>query len=174
MFVFHYFLHFSCWIHSHVSCRIILQIQSQVVKNHLQFGIPGFDSWIWKTPWRREQLPTSVFRPGEFHGPVHGVANSWTWLREFHFQMWNYNYYHCYYFLFNKYLLSSKYVWATVPNKCNKKRKKEKFLSCDSKPGPWEHKDVSQHHHVGLNIRDTPRSSIWSAGLGKMTLMIRL
>jgi len=31
------------------------------------------------------------------------------------------------------------------PINATKKRKKEKFLSYDSKPGPWEHKDVSQH-----------------------------
>ena len=27
----------------------------------------GFDSWVWKIPWRWEWLPTSVFLPGEFH-----------------------------------------------------------------------------------------------------------
>ena len=27
-----------------------------------------FDPWLWKTPWRREWLPTPVFFPGEFHG----------------------------------------------------------------------------------------------------------
>ena len=35
---------------------------------HLQSGRPGFDPWVGKVPWRRERLPTSVFRPGEFHG----------------------------------------------------------------------------------------------------------
>ena len=29
---------------------------------------PGFDPWIGKIPWRREQLPIPVFWPGEFHG----------------------------------------------------------------------------------------------------------
>ena len=29
---------------------------------------PGFDSWVWKMPRRREWLPTRVFLPGEFHG----------------------------------------------------------------------------------------------------------
>ena len=51
----------------------------------LQFGRPGFDPWVGKIPWRREQLPTPVFWPGEFHGLVHGVAKSWTWLNDFHF-----------------------------------------------------------------------------------------
>jgi len=41
---------------------------------------PGFDPWVGKIPWRKEQQPTSVFLPGEFHGQrslwvtVHGVA----------------------------------------------------------------------------------------------------
>ena len=40
---------------------------AQLVKN-LQCGRPGFDPWFWKIPWRREQLPTPVFWPGEFYG----------------------------------------------------------------------------------------------------------
>ena len=32
-----------------------------------QLGRPGFDPWVGKIPWRREQLPTPVFLPGEFH-----------------------------------------------------------------------------------------------------------
>jgi len=31
-------------------------------------GRPGFDPWVGKIPWRRERLPTPVFRPREFHG----------------------------------------------------------------------------------------------------------
>ena len=31
-------------------------------------GKPGFDSWVRKIPWRRDRLPTPVFRSGEFHG----------------------------------------------------------------------------------------------------------
>ena len=34
----------------------------------LQWGRLGLDPWIGKIPWRREQLPTPVFWPGEFHG----------------------------------------------------------------------------------------------------------
>ena len=41
---------------------------AQLVKNHLQCGIPGFDLWIRKIPWRRERLPTPVVCTGEFHG----------------------------------------------------------------------------------------------------------
>ena len=28
----------------------------------------GFNPWVGNIPWRREQLPTPVFWPGEFHG----------------------------------------------------------------------------------------------------------
>ena len=42
---------------------------AQLVKNPcLQCGRPGFDPWVGKTPWRREQLPTPVFWPREIHG----------------------------------------------------------------------------------------------------------
>ena len=51
----------------------------------LQCRRPGFDPWVGKIPWRREQLPTPVFWPGEFRGlysPL--VAKSWTCLNNFH------------------------------------------------------------------------------------------
>ena len=41
---------------------------AQLVKNLLQCGTPGFNSWVGKIPWRRERLPTPVFWPGKFHG----------------------------------------------------------------------------------------------------------
>ena len=34
----------------------------------LQCRRPRFDPWVGKIPWRKEQLPTPVFWPGEFHG----------------------------------------------------------------------------------------------------------
>jgi len=34
----------------------------------MQCRRPWFDSWVGKIPWRREQLPTPVFWPGESHG----------------------------------------------------------------------------------------------------------
>jgi len=34
---------------------------------HPQCMRPRFDPWIRKIPWRREQLPTPVFLPGESH-----------------------------------------------------------------------------------------------------------
>ena len=44
---------------------------AQLVKNLLQCGRPGFNSWVGKIPWRRERLPTPVFWPGELHGLCH-------------------------------------------------------------------------------------------------------
>ena len=48
----------------------------------------------WENPLRREQLPTRVFLPGEFHGQrslagytVHGISKSWTRLSNFHFTL---------------------------------------------------------------------------------------
>ena len=39
-----------------------------MVKNPPAMCRPGFDPWVGKMPWRREQLPTPVFWPGESHG----------------------------------------------------------------------------------------------------------
>ena len=47
----------------------------------LQCGIPRFDPWAVKIPWRTKRLLALVFWPGEFHG----VAKSWTQLSNFHF-----------------------------------------------------------------------------------------
>ena len=41
---------------------------AQLVKNCLQCGRPGFVPWVGKISWRRQRLPTPVFRPGELHG----------------------------------------------------------------------------------------------------------
>ena len=46
-------------------------------------SIPELDD-----PWRREQLPTPVFWPTEFHGLVYGVAKNRTRLSIFHFHAW--------------------------------------------------------------------------------------
>ena len=43
----------------------------------LQCGIPGFDPWVGKIPWRRESLPT----------PGLTESQSRTWLNEFHFRL---------------------------------------------------------------------------------------
>ena len=39
-----------------------------VVKNLLAKWVCGFSPWIGKIPWRREELPTLVFLPGESYG----------------------------------------------------------------------------------------------------------
>ena len=45
-----------------------------------------FNSWVEKTPWRREWLPTLAFWPWKFHRHiVHGATKSQTWLSNFHF-----------------------------------------------------------------------------------------
>ena len=53
---------------------------SDCKKIHLQCRRPGFDPWVGKIPWRRDQLTTMVSLPREFHGQrgawqatVHGV-----------------------------------------------------------------------------------------------------
>ena len=58
-----------------------VSIVAQLVKNPLQCGIRGFDSWIVKIAWRRERLPTPVFWPREFFR----IAKSQTRLSDFHF-----------------------------------------------------------------------------------------
>ena len=40
----------------------------QLVKNLPAICETGFDPWVRKMPGRREQLPTPVCWPGEFHG----------------------------------------------------------------------------------------------------------
>ena len=43
-------------------------VVAQLVKNQPAMQETGFDPWIGKIPWRREQLPTPVFWPEEIHG----------------------------------------------------------------------------------------------------------
>ena len=40
-----------------------------MVKNLPAKWVCGFNPWIGKIPWRREELPTLVFLPGESYGP---------------------------------------------------------------------------------------------------------
>ena len=63
---------------------------TQLVKNPLQCRRPGFNHWVGRILWRRKQLPTPVFWPGEFHGLyIPWVTNSPTRLRNFHFSLGN-------------------------------------------------------------------------------------
>ena len=45
---------------------------------YLYRGRPGFNPWVEKISWRREQLPTPLFWPGEFHG-LKGLAGYSPW-----------------------------------------------------------------------------------------------
>ena len=48
---------------------ICLSIWRAFLNICLQYGRPGFDSWVGKIPWRRKWLATSIFLPSEFlHG----------------------------------------------------------------------------------------------------------
>ena len=57
----------------------------------LQCTRRGFDPWVGKIPWIREQLSTPVFWPGEFYGQrslvghSHGLTKSQTQLSDLHF-----------------------------------------------------------------------------------------
>ena len=61
---------------------------AQMVKNQPAIHETQFDPWVGKILWRKEQLPTPVFLPGEFHGPRSLVGYSawdrkgWTRLSE--------------------------------------------------------------------------------------------
>ena len=46
---------------------------AQLVKNPPTMLRHEFYPWVGKIPWRREQLPSPVFWPGEFHG----LYSSW-------------------------------------------------------------------------------------------------
>ena len=61
---------------------------AQMVKN-----VPAMqEAWVWilgwEIPWRREQLPSLIFWPGEFwlglQFPQAWVTESWTWPSDFH------------------------------------------------------------------------------------------
>ena len=49
-------------------------LAAQLVNNLPAIWETGFHPWVGKIPWRREQLPTPVFWPGEFHG----LYNPWS------------------------------------------------------------------------------------------------
>ena len=55
---------------------------AQLVRIHLQCRRLGFDSWVWKIPWRRKWQPTPASclenrtDRGAWQGTVHGVARA--------------------------------------------------------------------------------------------------
>ena len=65
----------SYWINRKWNFRKKIKVIDSMVKHLLQWGRPGFDTWVGKIPWRREWLPTPVFLPGESHGKhsCHGI-----------------------------------------------------------------------------------------------------
>ena len=59
---------------------------AQLVKNQPAMLKTWFNSQVRKISWKRDRLPTLVFRTGEFQDyTVHGVTKSRTRLRHFHF-----------------------------------------------------------------------------------------
>ena len=48
--------------------KALIILDSDSKESTCQCRRPRFDSWLGKTPWRREWIPTPVFLPGEFHG----------------------------------------------------------------------------------------------------------
>ena len=52
---------------------------AQMVKNLPAVQTPGFDPWVGKIPWRREELPTPVFLPEESHG-LRSLAGCSPWV----------------------------------------------------------------------------------------------
>ena len=67
-------------------CIIRASLVAQLVKNLAAMQETWVQSLGWKDPWRRKQLPTPVFWPGEFHRLYSpGGPKSRTWLSNFHF-----------------------------------------------------------------------------------------
>ena len=56
-------------LYQHFHIRLAVSIRYLIWERiHLQCRKPWFISWVGKIPWRRERLPTPVFRPGGSHG----------------------------------------------------------------------------------------------------------
>ena len=58
------------------SCILGLPLWLSWQRIHPQCGIPGFNPWVRKIPWRGEKLATLVFWPGEFHVYLWGGKDS--------------------------------------------------------------------------------------------------
>ena len=57
------------WVkNSQIPSGLRASLVVHMVKNLPAVQRPGFDTWRGKIPWRRKQLPTPVFLPGELHG----------------------------------------------------------------------------------------------------------
>ena len=68
------FIHSSVDGYLRTNIFFFASLLAQMVKNPPAMRVRshwvrlGFDPWVGKIPWRREQLPNPVFWPGEFHG----------------------------------------------------------------------------------------------------------
>ena len=80
-----------------LACHVIMlkpcsaPLVAQLVKNPPAMQETWVQSLGWEDPWKREQLPTPVFWPGEFQESsrdciVHGVTKSRTRLSDFHYR----------------------------------------------------------------------------------------
>ena len=58
----------SLWWREEVFLVCILRVVRLPCDSDGKESRPRFDPWVRKIPWRREQQPTPVFLPGEFHG----------------------------------------------------------------------------------------------------------
>ena len=47
---------------------LVVQLIKNLPANAGDARDAGFDPWVRKIPWRREQISTPVFLPGESHG----------------------------------------------------------------------------------------------------------
>ena len=80
------YMHHSFLIHSsadgHLGCFHVLSIINSAAMNiGVHVRRPRFDSWVRKMHWRREQLPTPVFLPGESYGQ-RSLAGYSPWVAE--------------------------------------------------------------------------------------------
>ena len=59
-------------VHRHFNEEALLIIRASLVAQSVKNPPALWETWVqflgWEDPWRREQLPTLVFWPGEFHG----------------------------------------------------------------------------------------------------------
>ena len=118
---------------------------SAVKKNLPTMGRPGFDFWVGKIPWRREQLPTSVFLPGEFHGQRSLVGYSPLGLKESDRKLTH--------FTFQGWVKLRWFSWA-------KQTQPGRHGVAESDPTEWlslSNKDLHHHHNSCLSP-----SSQWS------------
>ena len=57
-------MHFVCFM---TTLCMWASLVAQLVENPPAMQETPFDPWVGKISWKREWLPTPVFRPGEFH-----------------------------------------------------------------------------------------------------------